>query len=150
MLLRISVASLFNFEVSNTARWWCRNFAAVDLAAALRICLPGRVSSPCAIITGFRQELAEKKLKKLFDELEMPILRILLGMERTGIGLNSKYLRELSDEIARRLTGLEASIHQHAGRSFNINSTQQLQEILFKRNRPESAEEDQDRLFDRQ
>jgi DNA polymerase-1 len=124
--------SLFNYEVSEYREVaGAGNFAAVDLAAACEYACQD-VLLTMHLYHRFQQELAEKKLKKLFDELEMPILRILLGMERTGIGLNSKYLHELSDEIAGRLTALEASIHRHAGRIFNINSTQQLQEILFK------------------
>jgi len=124
--------SLFNYEVSEYREVaGAGNFAAVDLAAACEYACQD-VLLTMHLYHRFEQELAERKLKKLFDDLEMPILRILLGMERTGIGLNSKYLQELSDEIAGRLTALEASIHRHAGRNFNINSTQQLQEILFK------------------
>ncbi|PKL47385.1 MAG: DNA polymerase I [Candidatus Riflebacteria bacterium HGW-Riflebacteria-2] len=124
--------SLFNFEVSEYREVaGAGNFAGVDLAAACEYACQD-VLLTMHLYRRFQQELAEKKLKKLFDELEMPILRVLLTMERNGIGLNSAYLRELSAEIAGRLTELEASIYQHAGRSFNINSTQQLQEILFK------------------
>jgi len=124
--------SLFNYEVSEYREVaGAGNFAAVDLAAACEYACQD-VLLTMHLYHRFEHELVEKKLKKLFDDLEMPILRILLGMERTGIGLNSKYLRDLSDEIAGRLTALEASIHRHAGRTFNINSTQQLQEILFK------------------
>lgn len=124
--------SLFNFDVSEYREVaGAGDFAAVDLAAACEYACQD-VLLTMRLYHRFQQELADRKLKKLFDELEMPILRILLGMERTGIGLNSKYLRELSDEIAGRLSELETSIHQHAGHSFNINSTQQLQEILFK------------------
>jgi len=124
--------SLFNYEVSEYREVaGAGNFAAVDLAAACEYACQD-VLLTMHLYHRFEHELVEKKLKKLFDDLEMPILRILLGMERTGIGLNSKYLRDLSDEIAGRLTALEASIHRHAGRTFNINSTQQLQKILFK------------------
>ncbi|HNX75588.1 MAG TPA: DNA polymerase I [Candidatus Rifleibacterium sp.] len=79
-----------------------------------------------------QRELAEKKLLKLFNELEMPLIPILQGMERFGIGLNEPYLVDLSRELADRIAELEASVHAHAGRVFNLNSTQQLQEILFK------------------
>lgn len=124
--------SLLSFEVTEFRQVaGSGSFAGVDLAAACEYACQD-VLLTMHLYRIFQKELAEKKLDKLFDDLEMPILRILLNMERTGIGLNSNYLRDLSSEIAGRLAELETSIHQHAGRVFNVNSTQQLQEILFK------------------
>lgn len=123
--------SLFNFEVTEYRDIaGAGKFAEVDLASACEYACQD-VLLTMHLYHLFQQELALKKLNRLFEELEMPVLRILLQMERTGIGLNSAYLHELSAEIAGRLSTLEASIHQHAGRSFNVNSTQQLQEVLF-------------------
>ncbi len=107
------------------------SFASVDLAAAKDYGCQD-VLLTMHLYPILRQELADKKLLKLFTELEMPLLPILQGMERFGIGLNGNYLNDLSRELTDRLAELEASIHAHAGRLFNINSTQQLQEVLFK------------------
>ncbi|MBU1108653.1 MAG: DNA polymerase I [Candidatus Riflebacteria bacterium] len=124
--------SLLNYEVSEYREVAGNgSFASVDLAAACEYACQD-VLLTMHLYRLFQKELAEKKLKKLFDELEMPILRILLDMECIGIGLNSNYLRDLSAEIANRLATLEESVHRRAGRVFNVNSTQQLQEVLFK------------------
>ena len=124
--------TLLNYDVSEYREVaGSGSFASVDLAAACEYACQD-VLLTMHLYRLFQKELAEKKLQKLFEDLEMPILRILLDMERTGIGLNSNYLRDLSAEIATRLAELEKSVHKHAGRVFNVNSTQQLQEVLFK------------------
>jgi DNA polymerase-1 len=78
-----------------------------------------------------KKELESRNLIGLFQNIEMPVLKILLEMEMEGIGLNIDYLRQLSEELAAKLGELEKSIHSHGGREFNINSPKQLQEILF-------------------
>ncbi|MBF0406108.1 MAG: DNA polymerase I [Candidatus Riflebacteria bacterium] len=75
--------------------------------------------------------LAERSLERIFQEIEMPLLKILLEMETTGIRVDTDYLRNLSGEFADRLKVLENKIYSAAGVSFNIGSPKQLQEILF-------------------
>lgn len=107
------------------------SFAAVDLAAARNYgCQDVLVTMHLYPL--LRKELADKKLLKLFNELEMPLVSILQGMERFGIGLNERYLTELSRDLTDHAAELEATIHGYANRVFNVNSTQQLQEVLFK------------------
>lgn len=106
------------------------NFAEVDLSIACDYACQD-VLLTMHLYALLKQELQQKKLRKLFDDLEMPLMPIILGMEKIGIGLNLPYLQNLTEEITQRLVELEASIHSHAGRIFNINSTQQLQEVLF-------------------
>ncbi|MFZ2956106.1 MAG: DNA polymerase I [Candidatus Ozemobacteraceae bacterium] len=79
----------------------------------------------------FDRRLAEKGLTKIFEELELPLLPLLLEMETLGIRLNTRYLSDLSAELGSRLAELEISIHTHAGSAFNVNSGKQLQEVLF-------------------
>ncbi|NCB37393.1 MAG: DNA polymerase I [Erysipelotrichia bacterium] len=124
--------SLLNFEVTEFGKIAGGNsFASVDLASAKDYGCQD-VLLTMHLYRLFEQELRDKRLLELFETLEMPLVAILQGMEKTGIGLNEKYLRDLAAEIADRLVELEASIHAHAGRVFNVNSTQQLQEVLFK------------------
>ena len=107
------------------------SFAAVDLAAARDYgCQDVLVTMHLYPL--LQKELADKKLLKLFNELEMPLVSILQGMERFGIGLNERYLTELGRDLTDHAAELEATIHGHANRVFNVNSTQQLQEVLFK------------------
>ncbi len=77
-------------------------------------------------------EIKEKGLEKLLD-LEMPLITVLSDMEMEGIGVDVAFLRQMSKELDTRLNELEKEIYVIAGEIFNINSTQQLSDILFKK-----------------
>ncbi len=81
----------------------------------------------------FAPQLDELELKKLFDELEMPLVPILAGMEETGILVNKDILSTMSTEFAGQLEHLQKSIFDQAGEEFNINSPKQLGDILFEK-----------------
>jgi len=76
-------------------------------------------------------QLDESGLRPLFDDLEMPLVRVLLDMERAGIKIDRSFLGELRDTFATELTDLEQRIHDLAGEPFNVQSPKQLQVILF-------------------
>jgi DNA polymerase-1 len=76
-------------------------------------------------------ELDERGLSHLFREIEMPLVPVLVAMEAAGIKLDVDCLRQMSVDLSARLRTLEQEIHQIAGRPFNINSTQQLADVLF-------------------
>jgi len=69
----------------------------------------------------------------LFNEVELPLLPILVGMESAGIRIDPAFLGGLSREMETKLAQLEAEIHELAGAPFNIGSPKQLGEILFER-----------------
>ena len=73
----------------------------------------------------------EPTLKKLFKEMELPLLGVLSRMERRGVLIDSDALFLQSNEIANRLSELEEQAYVLAGKPFNLASTKQLQEILF-------------------
>ena len=73
----------------------------------------------------------EPTLKKLFKEMELPLLGVLSRMERRGVLIDSDALFLQSNEIANRLSELEEQAYVLAGQPFNLASTKQLQEILF-------------------
>ncbi|MBE0500074.1 MAG: DNA polymerase I [Desulfuromonadales bacterium] len=77
--------------------------------------------------------LEKQQQTKLFDEIEMPLLPILIDMEKSGIRIDAAFLGSLSAEMAIKLNRLEEQIHALAGSSFNIGSPKQLGEILFER-----------------
>jgi DNA polymerase-1 len=77
-------------------------------------------------------ELKEKKLWSLFTEVEMPLVPVLAAMEETGIGFDVEQLERMSQELAARLGEIEAQIYELVGYPFNVNSTQQLSDALFK------------------
>ncbi len=78
-----------------------------------------------------REELKQKQQTKLFQELEMPLIPILARMEMTGISLNIDFLEQLSKQLNDQMAKIEDEIFKEAGRTFNVNSTQQLSIVLF-------------------
>lgn len=79
------------------------------------------------------KELKKEHTYKLFKEIEMPLLSVLTGMEMVGVKLDAKYLAELADSAHKKIRKLEKRIHELAGMDFNINSTQQLAEVLYEK-----------------
>jgi len=79
----------------------------------------------------FSSELKEANTQKLFDEIEIPLLRVLADMELEGINLDKEYLQGLSQQLTTDIDGLVTSIYKEAGEDFNIASPRQLGEILF-------------------
>ncbi|MBN1872673.1 MAG: DNA polymerase I [Anaerolineae bacterium] len=67
----------------------------------------------------------------LFRDMEMPLLPILLEMEMYGVRLDIDWLHTLSQELDKRLAQLGQEIYDYAGAEFNVNSTQQLSDVLF-------------------
>ena len=71
------------------------------------------------------------KKKNLHDKIELPLMFVLAYMERTGVHIDTDYLKELSYELQSNLEVIEAKIYSEAGQIFNINSPKQVAEILF-------------------
>lgn len=76
-------------------------------------------------------ELREKDLWPLFDEIEMPLVPIIVDMQRAGVKLDRPALDEMGEMLGRRLDELQGEIEGYVGHSININSTQQLSVALF-------------------
>ncbi|WP_010518494.1 DNA polymerase I [Croceivirga radicis] len=79
----------------------------------------------------FKPELEEAKTTKLFEEIEIPLLRVLADMESEGINLDKNFLNSLSTELDNDIKSLEQKVFKAAGEEFNIGSPKQLGEILF-------------------
>lgn len=79
------------------------------------------------------EELKERKLERLFAELELPLLIILEKMERIGIYLDVGNLSELGLKLARDIEQLKEAIFATVGEPFNLNSPKQLSQILFEK-----------------
>ncbi len=76
-------------------------------------------------------ELREQGLWQLFSEVEMPLVPILMQMERNGVALDAELLGEMSRRFGERLLELEADIYNSVGHRFNINSPKQMGLVLF-------------------
>ena len=71
--------------------------------------------------------------KKVFEQIEMPLLTVISRIERNGVLIDQSILAQHSKELTARLAELELKAHELAGEPFNLSSTKQLQVILFEK-----------------
>ncbi len=94
-------------------------YAAADAEVVLRL------------IPLLEKGMEERNAGRIFREIEMPLLPVLIGMEQAGIALDVDFLRGMSVELSARLVEIEQDVYRAAGYTFNLNSTQQLSKLLF-------------------
>jgi DNA polymerase-1 len=75
--------------------------------------------------------LEERGQRGLHDDIELPLAVVLAGIEDAGIAIDVDVLTELRGELGGRVAELATEVHRHAGREFNVGSSQQLQVVLF-------------------
>lgn len=78
-----------------------------------------------------KEELTDRNLMKVLNEIEMPLIEILSSMEKKGIMIDPDYFSKYGKELERAIDELQEKIYEEAGENFNINSPKQLAEILF-------------------
>ena len=81
----------------------------------------------------FEPKLREMKLDDLFENVEMPLIRVLAEMEMTGIRLDTKRLDEIGELARNEMENMRRKIYEIAGEEFNIDSPKQLSHILFEK-----------------
>lgn len=79
------------------------------------------------------ESLVETNSKEIFDGIEMPLIPILADMEKTGIKLDPDFYHQFSLDLDERIKAIEDKIFKSVGEPFNLNSTQQLSDVIFKR-----------------
>ena len=79
----------------------------------------------------FKPQLHSKKVTTVYETLERPLVPVLAQMEMHGVKVDRDTLSRMSNAFSQKMAGLEAEIHEKAGRSFNVGSPKQLGEILF-------------------
>ena len=79
----------------------------------------------------FTLELDKTETKKLFDEIEIPLVKVLAAMEKEGIRVDVNFLKSLSHDLENDIQKLETTIYEIAGEKFNLASPKQLGDILF-------------------
>ena len=78
-------------------------------------------------------KIKEQGIEKLLYDIEIPLIKVLMSMERTGVRIDSARMKEYSAELQKELAGIEDKIYEHAGEKFNISSPKQLGVILFEK-----------------
>ena len=86
-----------------------------------------------AVVAPLEEALERAGLRRLHDEVERPLVRVLAKMEVAGIGVDGKELRRITDGFVAECDRLEAEIQKQAGESFNVNSTPQLRTVLYEK-----------------
>jgi DNA polymerase-1 len=92
-----------------------------------------RVEAVRRLAERLSEELDDRDEMDLYQEYELPLVPVLARMEHAGIGVDRVYLEEMGEDLRARITELESTIHEIAGEEFNVNSTDQLRQILFDR-----------------
>lgn len=79
----------------------------------------------------FKDKIEENGINKFYNDIELPMIDIVMEMEFNGSFVDKKMLNKMSEELGKKLDNLINEIYKEAGTEFNINSTQQLANILF-------------------
>lgn len=85
------------------------------------------------LLPAMEEKLTQEGLLPLYRDIELSLVSILASMEWAGISVDPAILKVMAEELNEDLNQLQADIYDHAGDSFNINSTQQLGKILFEK-----------------
>lgn len=88
------------------------------------------IASLFELVKFWQDELDDKEIK-ILNDIELPLAKVLAGMEYCGISVDVDYLNSLTAEFNTKLAELEIEIYKLSGESFNINSPKQVGEILF-------------------
>ncbi|HEY5901201.1 MAG TPA: DNA polymerase I, partial [Anaerolineales bacterium] len=96
-------------------------YAAADAETTLRL------------VPILQHDIERGQCTELLDTIEMPLVPVLAGMEMAGVLLDLPFFGQLAVELQERMSAIERQIFEEVGKVFNINSTQQLSEVLFSR-----------------
>ncbi len=103
------------------------------LASDLEDPVAAQATMLAALADWQREQIDERGLRAVMDEIELPLVRVLRELELLGVRLNLERLAEITTRVSEEIGGLEREIFALAGEEFTIGSPQQLGEILFER-----------------
>ena len=83
------------------------------------------------LVDVFEKELEENNLRVTFDTLEMPLVPVLVKMQRDGVAIDTGALAPMSIEMGEQIDAIRQSMYDTVGHEFNINSPKQLGDVLF-------------------
>ncbi len=121
-------------EVLYTTKLWGESVSNLNISESKKIELANCL---CSVVLAFdlRDELKSRMenvgISQLFEDIEIPLLKILSKMEATGVHVDSKKLLKLQDDLIERADALKEEIFDFIGHEFNLNSPLQLGKVLF-------------------
>lgn len=107
--------------------------AAEEKPEALELMVCYEAYTCIAVKNQLLEQLEDHGMKKLYDEIEMPLVYVLADMEKEGVRAEKAELEAYGAQLTGRISELETSIYEKAGETFNINSPKQLGVILFEK-----------------
>jgi DNA polymerase-1 len=93
--------------------------------------LRDRASAIAELVDALAPQLEDPQFRSLYREMELPLLRVLARMEDRGICVDADVLRRIAEDLRAEASTLEGAIHASVGHDFKVNSTQQLQTVLY-------------------
>ena len=90
-----------------------------------------RAAAVAVLAPALSQALEARGLRRLYDEVERPLVRVLARMEKVGVRVDGEYLRDLLEGLTAEVRQLDGEIQELAGHPFMVNSTKQLRSVLF-------------------
>jgi DNA polymerase-1 len=94
--------------------------------------LPAAAAATQILMPSLREEAEKLGVKRVYDDIDLPLAPVLFGMEKSGVRIDTAVLDGLSTRFGKELERVGEHIFALAGRRFNINSPKQLGEVLFK------------------
>lgn len=104
----------------------------VDIETVGRYCIDDSHLT-LKLVEKMRSHIDDNELASLYEQIEMPLVKILTEMEYTGVRLDVEFLKTAAKQMAVKIQAIEAEIHEMAGYPLNVNSSQQLGELLFEK-----------------
>jgi DNA polymerase-1 len=102
-----------------------------DLCDELDADPAARADAILRVFQKLRPAVEALKLTEVYDSIDLPLVRVLAGMEETGVLIDHKQLGVMSQRMEEEISRLTTEIYELAGKTFNINSPQQLGKVLF-------------------
>ena len=84
------------------------------------------------VLPALEEQLRERGQWQLYEEMELPLVPVLVEMEAAGVGIDTEVLREISEGLSGEIESAETTVYEHVGQTFNIGSPQQLSDMLFR------------------
>jgi DNA polymerase-1 len=93
--------------------------------------LPEAANAVHRLSLGLRGQIESSGLTRIYETMDLPLVRVLLRMEQAGVRIDSAVLGEMSNRLAVEIDNLAERIYADSGHCFNINSPKQLGDVLF-------------------
>ncbi len=135
-IIKITYSSKSDMKILNKLNIKLENFFDLDIAEYMLYAGMQRVEkqSVCDYInlmTSLTSKMSNEKVLKIYNEIEIPLVSVLVDMEEEGFKIDSAILNQLSEKFDAELSELVQKIYELAGEEFNINSPKQVAGILF-------------------